>query len=74
MLRKNALKRLEGRRAVIHTRDDQSIRGLIARVAADSIWFEAGTAEYLPKEGEVPDELEGVAWVLRDNVSFGQEL
>lgn len=74
MLRKNALKRLEGKRAVIHTRDDQSIRGLVAKVAADSIWFESGTAEYLPKEGAVPDELEGVAWLPRENVSFGQEL
>lgn len=74
MFRKNALKRLKGRRAVIHTRDDQSIKGLVSTVAGDSIWFEPGTAEYLPKEGEVPDELKGVAWVPRDNVSFGQEL
>lgn len=68
------LKRLEGRRAVIHTKDDQSLRGLVATVAADSLWFERGTAEYLGKAKQTGDELEGTAFVLLDNIAFGQEL
>lgn len=70
-MKRKYLKRLEGRRAVIHTRDDQSIRGVVRTVASDVIVLEP--AEYLGKASD-PDDLEGRAWVPLENVSWGQEL
>lgn len=70
-MRRNYLKRLVGRRVVLHTTDDQSVRGVLAVAGADCLVLEA--PEYLGKAAD-PDTLEGRVGVLRANLSFWQEL
>lgn len=65
------LRGLVRRRAVVHTRDDQSIRGVLVGVHRDCV--ELSGAEYLG-EAQEAKKLEGSAVVPRDNVAWLQML
>lgn len=58
------------RRVVVHTKDDRSIRGLLAGDHADSVTV--AQAEYLHEAQETP--VAGDVLVLKSNVSFVQVL
>lgn len=57
-------------RIVVHTRDGQSLRGVLTRVGSDALVLAGG--EHLAEDGVI--KLEGDQIVLRGNVSFIQRL
>jgi len=67
---RRGLKRLEGERVVLQTKDDRSLRGVLARVHADSV--AVSNFEYLD-EAKAQD-LPGEALVLFDNLSWVHRL
>jgi len=69
MNRRRYLNKLVGKRVVVHTQDDQSIRGVLTVVAADVLVLEA--AEHLGKDVV---QIAGRVNVPRDNYSWSQEL
>ena len=64
--------RLEKRRVVVHTKDDQSIRGVLLAAHRDSLRL--GSVEYLERAREEARGIPGEALVLRSNVSWLQVL
>lgn len=64
------LRRLIGSRVVIHTKDDQSLRGVLLKVYRDSVKLDA--PEYLAEAQ--PTNLPGYALIERANVSWYHEL
>lgn len=64
------VRKLVRSRVVVHTRDDQSIRGILTASYRDC--FVLAEPQYL---GEAqPSDLEGRAVILRDNVAWLQVL
>lgn len=69
-MKKRFLRRHLGHRVVIHTKDDQSIRGVLTGVYSDVLVLEA--PEYL---GEAqPSDLDGRAAVPNSNFAWAQLL
>lgn len=71
-LRAPGLDKLTKRRVVVHTKDDQSIRGILVAVHHDSLQLTG--VEYLEKAREEAQGIPGEAMVLRSNVSWLQVL
>ena len=67
-MKRSWLKRLEGYRVVVHTRDDQSLRGVVTKGAHDSLVL-AG-AEHLEKASA--ESVAGDVVVGESNISFVQ--
>lgn len=65
------LRRLVRGRVIVHTTDNRSLRGVLAAEYRDCIVLEA--PEYLGEAGE-PNELAGRAVILREKLSWLQEL
>lgn len=65
-----ALKRLRGERVVLQTKDDRSLRGVLAGVYRDCVVI--GHFEYLEEAN--PVDLPGEATVLRENLSWIHKL
>ena len=70
--RGRGLERHVKRRVVIHTTDDQSLRGVLRASYRDSI--ELASVEYLDRAREEPRQLPGSALVLRSKVAWLQVL
>lgn len=68
-MRRSGLARVARQRVICHTRDDQSIRGVLEAIYKDCVVIAA--PEYL---GEVQRELPGSAVVPRDNLAWLQVL
>jgi hypothetical protein len=66
------LKRLEGERVVLQTKDDRSLRGVLVKVYHDVNWRPTSLVlahfEYLEEAN--PVDLPGEAVVLTDNLSW----
>lgn len=74
---KSWLDRLHRERVIVHTKDDQSIRGLIGEAYRDCVVL--AEAEYLLKDVEAPSEkktveLDGRPVIPRENIAWVQKL
>lgn len=66
------MRRLKHRRIVVHTKDDQSLRGVFVANHSDSIRLAA--PEYLERAKETPTNFPGEALILKSNISWIQIL